>query len=85
MPGSALVDQMGSLPLGDPQVTELMKQAVQIWVDELPAIPLAQQPALAVFNTAHWTGWPTVDNPYIQPPSHWQHFLRVLTELEKAQ
>jgi peptide/nickel transport system substrate-binding protein len=81
---SALVDQMGALPLGDPQVVELMKQAVTIWVDELPAIPLAQQPALTVFNTAHWTGWPTVENPYIQPPSHWQHFLRVLTELQPA-
>jgi peptide/nickel transport system substrate-binding protein len=82
---SALVDQMGTLPLGDPQVTELMKQAVTIWVDELPAIPLAQQPALIVFNTANWTGWPTSENNYIQPPSHWEHFLRVLTELQPAQ
>jgi peptide/nickel transport system substrate-binding protein len=82
---SALVDQMGALPLGDPQVVELMKQAVAIWVDELPAIPLAQQPALIVYNTAHWTGWPTIDNNYIQPPGHWQHFLRILTELQPAQ
>lgn len=82
---SALVDQMGALPLGDPQVVELMKQAVAIWADELPAIPLAQQPALTVFNTANWTGWPTVENNYIQPPSHWEHFLRVLTELQPAQ
>lgn len=82
---SALVDQMGSLPLGDPQIMDLMTQAVTIWVDEMPAIPLAQQPALTVFNTANWTGWPTIENNYIQPPSHWQHFLRVLTELEPAQ
>lgn len=82
---SALVDQMGTLPLGDPQVIELMRQAVAIWADELPAIPLIQQPALIVFNEAHWTNWPTADNNYIQPPSHWQHFLRVLTELKPAQ
>jgi peptide/nickel transport system substrate-binding protein len=82
---SALLDQMGSLPLGDPQVTELMVQAVEIWVDELPAIPLIQQPAILVFNQNYWTGWPTADNNYIQPPTHWQHFLRVLTELQPAQ
>ncbi len=82
---SALVDQMGALPLGDPQVTDLMVQAVEIWADELPAIPLAQQPALILFNTANWTGWPTAENNYIQPPSHWEHFLRVLTQLQPAQ
>jgi peptide/nickel transport system substrate-binding protein len=82
---SALVDEMGSLPLGDPQVTELMKEAVAIWADELPAIPLIQQPAFMLFNETHWTNWPTSDNNYIQPPGHWQHFLRVLTELEPAQ
>jgi peptide/nickel transport system substrate-binding protein len=82
---SALVDQMGSLPLGDPQVIELMTQAVTIWADELPAVPLVQQPALILFNESRWTNWPTADNNYIQPPGHWQHFLRVLTELEPAQ
>ncbi len=82
---SALLDEMGSLPLGDPQVMELMVQAAEIWADELPAIPLAQQPALLLFNEANWTNWPTADNNYIQPPTHWHHFLRMLTELEPAQ
>lgn len=82
---SALLDEMGKLPLGDPKVIELEKQAAKIWADELPAIPLAQQPALLLFNETHWKNWPTSDNNYIQPPSWWQHFLRVLTELEPAQ
>ena len=82
---SAIMDEMGALPMGDPQVTELMKQAVTIWVDEMPDIPLVQTPSFIVFNTARWTNWPTADNNYIQPPSHWEHFLRVLTELKPAQ
>jgi peptide/nickel transport system substrate-binding protein len=82
---SAILDEMGSLPLGDPKVIELTKQAAQIWADELPAIPLAQQPAIILFNETNWTNWPTSDNNYIQPPSHWHHFQRVLTELEPAQ
>jgi peptide/nickel transport system substrate-binding protein len=82
---SELIDQMGSLPLGDPKVMDLMKQAVTIWADELPDIPLVQTPALMLFNSTYWTNWPTADNNYIQPPSHWEHFLRVLTELKPAQ
>ena len=82
---SAIIDEMGSLPLGDPQVTELMVEAATIWADELPAIPLAQQPALYLFNESKWTNWPTSDNNYVQPPNHWHHFLRVLTELEAVE
>ena len=73
---SALMDQMGKLPLGDPRVMELYMQAVQIWADELPDIPLVQTPSLLIFNTTYWTGWPTADNNYVQPPSHWEHFLQ---------
>ena len=58
---------------------------VKIWVDEMPAIPLAQQPSLIVFNTAHFTNWPTADNNYIQPPGHWEHFLRQLVEIKAAE
>ena len=82
---SALVDEMGSLPLGDPKVIELEKQAAAIWADELPDIPLVQTPSFIVFNSTYWTNWPTADNAYIQPPAHWEHFLRVLTELKPAQ
>lgn len=82
---SDLIDQMGSLPVGDPRVVDLMKQAVTIWTDELPDIPLVQTPALLLWNTTYWTNWPSADNNYIQPPSHWQHFLRQLVELEPAQ
>ena len=82
---SALMDEMGALAVGDPQVVDLMKQAVTIWVEELPDIPLVQTPAFYLWNTTKWTNWPTADNNYIQPPNHWQHFLRVLVELEPVQ
>jgi peptide/nickel transport system substrate-binding protein len=82
---SALMDQMGSLPLGDPRVMDLYLKAVTIWADELPDIPLVQTPSLLIFNTTYWTNWPTADNNYIQPPDWWEHFLRVLVELKPAQ
>ena len=82
---SALLDQMGTLPLGDPRVMDLYLQAVAIWADEMPDIPLVQTPALLLFNQTYWTNWPTKDNNYVQPPAHWEHFLRVLVELQPAQ
>lgn len=82
---SALVDEMGALPIGDPRVVELMQQAVTIWVDELPDIPLVQTPVFYLWNTTYWTNWPTADNNYVQPPGHWQHFLRQLVEIQPAQ
>jgi peptide/nickel transport system substrate-binding protein len=82
---SALMDQMGSLPLGDPRVMDLYKQALAIWADELPDIPLVQTPSYLLFNSTYWTNWPTADNAYIQPPAHWEHFLKVLTQLRPAQ
>jgi peptide/nickel transport system substrate-binding protein len=81
---SALMDQIGSLPLGDPRILALYKQALTIWADELPDIPLVQTPSYIVFNGTYWTNWPTADNAYIQPPSHWEHFLKVLTQLKPA-
>jgi len=82
---SALMDQMGSLPLGDPRVMDLYLRAVTIYADELPDIPLVQTPSLLLFNSTYWTNWPTADNNYIQPPSWWEHFLRVLVEIKPAQ
>jgi peptide/nickel transport system substrate-binding protein len=82
---SALLDEMGTLPVGHPRVMDLYLQALTIWVDELPDIPLVQTPSRLLFNTTYWTNWPTSDNNYIQPPTHWEHFLRVLTELQPAQ
>ena len=82
---SALVDKMGGLPLGDPRVVDLMKQAVTIFADEMPDIPLVQTPVFILYNTTYWTNWPTADNNYVQPPNHWQHFLRQLIEIKPAQ
>ena len=82
---SALVDKMGGLPLGDPKIVDLMKQAVTIFADEMPDIPWVQTPAFYLYNTTYWTNWPTADNNYVQPPNHWQHFLRQLIEIKPAQ
>ncbi len=75
---SALVDEMGRLPLGDPRIDALYLQAMEIWLDELPVIPVAQARKLLPFSQEHWTGWPTKQNPYSHPCSWWQSTCKII-------
>jgi peptide/nickel transport system substrate-binding protein len=69
---SAIVDQIGTLPLGDPQIDGLFVKAADIYLSELPTIPITQAKKLIPFDTTHWTGWPTHDNNYIHATTWWQ-------------
>jgi len=64
---SGYIEEMGLLQPGDPQIEELFVKAAELWLEELPAIPLIQQPIVLPFNTTYWTNWPTAENPYMQP------------------
>jgi peptide/nickel transport system substrate-binding protein len=81
---SALVDQMGTLPLGDPQIQPLFLQAADIYLSELPTIPITQAKKLIPFDTTHWTGWPTHDNNYIQSTTWWQMTPAILQNLHST-
>ena len=79
---SAVVDEMGSLPLGAPQVQTLFVEAMDIWFDELPVIPITQAKKIIPVNTTYWTGWPTFENDYVHPPMWWQSAHVVIHQLE---
>ncbi|RRR70321.1 MAG: ABC transporter substrate-binding protein [Candidatus Viridilinea halotolerans] len=79
---SELVDQMGALPLGDPQIEPLFVAASAIWLDELPFIPLVQSKELISFDTTYWQNWPTAMNAYVHPPGWWQSVHIILHQLE---
>jgi peptide/nickel transport system substrate-binding protein len=82
---SALVDEIGVLPLGDPQVEELFIEAMRIWFDELPAIPITQAKKIVPFDTTYWTGWPTFENDYVHPPTWWNSTHVIIHNLQPAQ
>jgi peptide/nickel transport system substrate-binding protein len=81
---SALVDEIGALPLGDPKIDDLFLQAMDFWIKNLPVIPVTQGRQIIPFDTTYWTGWPTGDNPYIQPPTWWQSAHCVINNLKPA-
>jgi peptide/nickel transport system substrate-binding protein len=78
----ALVEEMGTLPLGDPRVEELFIEASKLFFEELPIIPVTQAKKIIPFDTTYWTGWPTFENDYIHPPTWWQHTHVIIHNLE---
>lgn len=79
---SAIVDEMGSLPLGDPRVEELFIEAMEIWFNELPVIPITQAKKIVPVNGTYWSGWPTFSDDYIHPPMWWQSAHVIIHELQ---
>jgi peptide/nickel transport system substrate-binding protein len=82
---SDIVDEIGSLPLGDPKIDELFVQAMDIWMAELPVIPVTQAKKIIPFSNAYWTNWPTADNPYIHPPTWWQSTHVIIHNLQPVE
>ncbi len=81
---SAIVDEMASRPLGDPEVPGMVAEAYQYLYGEMPFIPLVQSAKLIPFNTTYWTGWPTSENFYNHPYFWWNHTHQIIHNLEKA-
>lgn len=76
----SIVDQMGvTPPTEEAEIADLYAQAMAIWLDDLPVVPLVQAPALVPFNNRFWTGWPSSSDPWNMPVSWWATFNLVLT------
>jgi peptide/nickel transport system substrate-binding protein len=81
----AIIEQIAPLSADDPQTMELFKQAMDIWVSEMPDIYIGQLIIRYPMSTQYWTNWPTQDNVYGFPHS-WQHdFMLSFINLEPAQ
>ncbi len=81
---SAIVDQIGQLPLGDPQIVDMVVEAYSYINAETPFIPLVQASKLVPFDTTYWTGWPTAENNYNHPATWWNSTHQIILNLQKA-
>ena len=82
---SDVVAQMRDLPPGDPGLDALYVEAMEIWLSELPDLPISQAIKLVPFDQTYWTGWPTSDDPYIQPATWWQSTHVIIHNLQPVQ
>ena len=81
----ALVDLMGQTAPEDPELQTLFRQAMEIWLEELPSIPLLQWYHRIPHNETYWTNWPSAENPYINSAYWHKTWLLVLLNLQPTQ
>lgn len=81
---SALVDQIGVLPLGDPAIDPLFVEAATIYLENLPTIPITQAKKLIPHNWTYWVNWPTAENNYTSAWTWWQSTHLIIHELQPA-
>ena len=76
---------MGQTAPDDPVLVPLFRQALEIWLAELPAIPLLQWFHRIPHNQTYWKNWPSAENPYMNSAYWVRSFLIVLLGLEPTQ
>ncbi len=75
----AIVDQMFEVAPDDTEtLTGLYHDALEIWLQDLPVVPVVQAPALVPFNATYWEGWPTAEDPWNMPVNWWATFNLVV-------
>lgn len=79
-----IVDEIGTLPLGDPQIVDMVVEAYREYYEEMPFIPLVQATKLVPFDTTYWTGWPTAENNFNHPATWWYSTHQIIHNLTKA-
>jgi len=81
----AVVDRMGRTAPDDPALMGQFRQALEVWLPELSAIPLLQFYHRLPHNHTYWKNWPSAENPYINSAYWHRTWLLVLLQLEPTQ
>ena len=77
--------KIGNLAPGDPEIMTLWREAMEIWLKDLPSIPMFQWIHRWPMNTTYWDGWPTEADPYVNgSPAH-KTFVLMVHNLTPAQ
>lgn len=66
----------------DPKYTGLFRDAVKIWLRDLPEIVISEERHVWTYNTRCWTGWPSAKDPYIAPYDVWGAFMLAVVRLQ---
>jgi len=80
-----IVEEMGAIAYDDPKMFSLFRQAMEIWLKELPDKPLVSFYHRNPINHTYWTGWPNEEDPYINDANWHKTFLLILVRLQPTQ
>jgi len=56
----------------------------QIFVEDVPAMPIGTRPSIVEYNTRNYVGWPSADDPYINPDPTQPTAVYIMTQLKAA-
>lgn len=80
-----LVDELYSTsPTEMDRVMQIWTRCMELWLPEYPDIQLTQGIHRLPMNTTYWTGWPTAEDPYINPAHFHLTFPMVMHRLTAA-
>ncbi|WP_405059731.1 ABC transporter substrate-binding protein [Kribbella sp. NBC_01505] len=77
-----LSHKLAAMDPAAPEAKPLMDEALEIYFQNLPLLPVIQTGYPSYFNTAFWTGWPTDQDLYEVPLNWWQHFIFILGKIK---
>jgi peptide/nickel transport system substrate-binding protein len=81
----ALVDELyRTSPTETEKVMDIWTQAMALWLPELPDVQISQGIHRLPMNETYWTGWPTEEDPYINPAHFHLTFALVMHRLTSA-
>jgi len=72
-------------PEDDPAVMPLWQQAMAVWLQELPDLPLIQTVIALPMNATYWTNWPQGDKPYIHEGFWHRTAIHIFLNLKPTQ
>lgn len=83
----AILEEMAlmSPSADDPKYLELVLKAIEMYLDNLVDAPIQQWLHRMPMNTAYWSGWPTVDDPFVNGAFWHQTVYLVLRKLLPTQ
>ena len=80
------VDAIGLLSPNDiAGLDPLVREAIDLWLSEMPSIPLFQYPSIRPYNSTYWSNFPTSDNAYNTPFIGWFSGNKVITNLKAVE
>jgi peptide/nickel transport system substrate-binding protein len=77
-----IIEANRAVAFDDPKVIEYGLDFLKLAVREMPMVPLIAYNKFAPFDTAYWTGYPSVENPYSASGPYWSNIRYMLAKLQ---
>ncbi|MGY4688008.1 ABC transporter substrate-binding protein [Petrotoga sp. DB-2] len=77
-----VIEEMEKVEWNSEENLQLGMEGLKIAVEEMPTLPTFSYPGVIALDEYYWTNYPTAENPYMIPYTHWPNLKYVLPFLE---